>query len=83
MFRPDDIAADLPAPRDDEPESLRRDIVDELSDHLHCALHRELHVPAQTASGGREAAESDPATAAHRRVLSRFGNPAALARRLW
>jgi hypothetical protein len=84
VFTTDDIAADLPAPRDDEPESLRRDIVDELADHLQCALHRELHVPAPcAASGGREAAESDPATAARRRVLFRFGNPAALARRLW
>ena len=39
---PDDLAAELPPPRDDEPESLRQDIIDELTDHLHCAMQREL-----------------------------------------
>jgi hypothetical protein len=74
------ISAELPAPRDDEPESLRSDIVDELTDHLQCAFNRELH---SQASGGREAADSDPTTAARNRALARFGNPATIARRLW
>lgn len=70
MNRPEDIAGELPAPRDDEPPDLRRDIVDELSDHLHCALGRELH------RGPNEAE-------AKRRVLSRFGDPRRIARKLW
>ena len=32
----------LPPPRDDEPASLRQDIIDELADHLACAYNREL-----------------------------------------
>ena len=96
---PDDLAAELPPPRDDEPESLRQDVVDELADHLHCAMQREL-----LAGSGREPAAgcgpnegngtdsqqahapSSPAESeamAYRRVLARFGNPSALARRLW
>ena len=43
MFGHDVISAELPGPRDDEPASLRQDIVDELRDHLQCAFHRELH----------------------------------------
>ena len=65
-----DVSSDLPAPRDDEPASLRQDIVDELADHLACSLHRELH-------------RTPDAHTAQRNVLNRFGNPAALARRLW
>ena len=38
---PSDFTADLPSPRDDEPESLRADIIDELADHLQCAIRRE------------------------------------------
>ena len=38
-MNPDDLTAALPSPRDDEPASLRQDIVDELSDHLHCACN--------------------------------------------
>src|SRR5262245_22584547 len=60
----------LPAPRDDEPPSLRKDILDELADHLSSAYHREL------------LRGLDP-TAARARVLERFGDPAAMARRLW
>jgi hypothetical protein len=75
MPLPDDIAANLPPPRDDEPASLRRDIVDELADHLACALERERQ---------RDAAVPAVAeTPAWQRVLTRFGNPSALALQLW
>ena len=66
----DTLSALLPPPRDDEPPSLRQDIVDELSDHLACAYHRELLRGADSNS-------------ARQRVLERFGDPAAVARRLW
>jgi hypothetical protein len=69
LFR-DSLSSLLPSPRDDEPASLRQDIVDELSDHLACAYNREL-------------LRGTNADLAHQRVLNRFGNPAALARRLW
>jgi hypothetical protein len=65
-----DLLADLPAPRDDEPPSLRSDIADELLDHLACAYRREI------LKDGDE-------VAAERRVLDRFGDPKKLARRLW
>jgi hypothetical protein len=70
MTWPDDISHDLPARRDDEPATLRHDIVDELADHLQCALNREVHFT------------SDEATA-KQNVLERFGNPARVAYRLW
>jgi hypothetical protein len=76
----DPITADLPAPRDDEPTSLRQDIVDELRDHLECALVRELHNPH---SRGCISADQTTHDAARHRVLTRFGNPASIARRLW
>ncbi|MGE3314895.1 MAG: hypothetical protein AB7O26_07230 [Planctomycetaceae bacterium] len=66
----DDITDSLPEPRDDEPATLRSDIVDELSDHLSCALNRELHFT------------SDEKTAIQK-VLDRFGDPRAIARKLW
>jgi hypothetical protein len=66
----DTLSAGLPAPRDDEPAAVRDDIVDELADHLACAYNREL-------LHGADAAE------ARRRVFERFGDPAAVARRLW
>lgn len=66
----DILTSDLPAPRDDEPESLRDDILDELADHLACAYRREVMRGAD-------------AQTAKERVLQRFGNPPALARRLW
>jgi hypothetical protein len=98
-----DIAADLPAPRDDEPESLRRDIVDELADHLQCALQRELLAGGQAshpqqASPRRQSGDSGSKHTARehlqadawgspdhawQQVLTRFGNPATIARRLW
>src|SRR5271165_7509364 len=66
----DGLSAELPAPRDDEPGGLRDDILDELADHLACAYRRELLRGADAAT-------------AHQRVLDRFGDPAAVARRLW
>ncbi|MEX0717983.1 MAG: hypothetical protein WD066_15420 [Planctomycetaceae bacterium] len=70
MRWPDSLAEGFPAPRDDEPESLRQDIADELADHLDCALRKELH-----ATPDKEQA--------HRKVLERFGDPQTIARRLW
>jgi hypothetical protein len=70
MTWPDDISQDFPALRDDEPATLRHDIVDELSDHLQCAHTRELHLIGD-------------ATKAKQNVLERFGNPARVAYRLW
>jgi len=61
---------DFPPRRDDEPSSLRQDIIDELSDHFACALNRELlkNPDEQLARG---------------RVLEQFGNPVSIARQLW
>jgi hypothetical protein len=64
------LSSELPAPRDDEPAGLRQDILDELADHLACSYNREL------------LRGTDPAEA-RRRAAERFGNPAAVARRLW
>src|ERR687885_180908 len=66
----DALSAELPPPRDDEPNGLRQDILDELADHLACAYNREL-------LRGADAVE------ARRRALQRFGDPAVVARRLW
>lgn len=66
----DDVLAGLPAPRDDEPASLRRDIADELADHLACAYRRELLV-----TGDEQRAQQQ--------VLERFGDPRRIARQLW
>jgi hypothetical protein len=66
----DMLSAELPALRDDEPGNLRDDILDELADHLACAYRREV-------------IRGVDAEAARQRVLERFGDPAALARRLW
>ena len=60
------LSALLPPPRDDEPASLRKDIIDELSDHLVCAYHREL-------------LRGVASNVAHQRVLEQFGDPAAMA----
>lgn len=56
-----------------EPGGLRQDILDEIADHLECAAKREAE------RGG----ESDTEDAAWGRVLERFGNPDAIARKLW
>jgi hypothetical protein len=69
LFR-DSLSSLLPAPRDDEPASLRQDIIDELGDHLANVYRRELLSGADS-------------NLARQRVLDRFGDPAALARRLW
>ncbi len=70
MAGPDDLLAELPAPNPDEPVSLRRDIADELADHLECAVRREsLKTP-------------DPQMVEHR-VIARFGDPKKIARKLW
>jgi hypothetical protein len=66
----DTLSALLPPPRDDEPASLRQDIVDELGDHLACAYNREL-------------LRGVDSSVARQRVIERFGDPAAVARRLW
>jgi hypothetical protein len=66
----DGLSADLPSPRDDEPASLRDDIIDELADHLACIYRREQ-------LRGR-----DPSSA-RLLVLNQFGDPAPVARRLW
>ena len=67
----DEISNRLPPLRDDEPATLRQNIVDEILDHMHVSLRRELLV-----NGGDEAG-------ARQRVLDKFGNPQEIARRLW
>ena len=60
-----------PYPLDDaEADQLRRDIRDELADHLQSALESQRHVT-------RDEAE------ARRAVLARFGDPKTIARQLW
>jgi hypothetical protein len=67
----DQIASALPPePGFEEPAGLRQDILDELTDHLHCAAAREL----------RTAADE---SAAWRAAIERFGDPARIARTLW
>jgi hypothetical protein len=95
-----DLTADLPAPRDDEPASLRNDIVDELRDHLECALRREQLKTESEPWGSAPRSEADSScgrspdratdggadprrSRAFQRVLERFGNPRAVARKLW
>ncbi len=66
----DALEAEMPPPRDDEPPALRREIIDELADHLECSFRHEL------------LRGQDPETA-RARALERFGDPGAIARRLW
>ncbi len=66
----DTVSAELPAPRDDEPAGLRQDILDELADHLACSYNRELLCGARPVE-------------ARTRAIERFGDPAAVACRLW
>src|SRR5687768_1904268 len=66
----DEINSALPGPDDREPPMLRRDIADELSDHLTCAVNRELR-------------RIDDEPTARRAALEKFGDPAAIARRLY
>lgn len=70
MHWPPDTADDLPAPRDDEPPSLRQDIADELADHLQQSFTRELHSTPEEA-------------AAKQNVLDRFGDARRVACQLW
>ncbi len=75
MIPPEDISARLPEPRDDEPPELRRDIADELADHLHCSMTRER----LSDDTGPSRSEEEIIEAA----LERFGDPGQIARRLW
>ena len=61
---------DLPPERDDEPASLRQDILDELTDHFVCALNREL-------------LKNPNEQLARQSVLNQFGDPIKVARQLW
>ncbi|MBI3735497.1 hypothetical protein HY256_03180, partial [Candidatus Sumerlaeota bacterium] len=70
---PDWVKEGLPPLREDEPQDLRQAIADELGDHLACAFESEL---------GRRDGE-DAETEARRAALQRFGDPKAVARRLW
>lgn len=60
----------LPPPRDDEPRSLRQDLMDEVRDHLQSAYLGEL------------LRVTDPVLA-EKNVLARFGDPARVVRQLW
>lgn len=64
------IQAGLPPPLEGESADLRQDIIDELADHLACAMQRE-----------RKCTDDD--AAAQRAVIERFGNPGRIAYRLW
>lgn len=75
MSIPDELSAGLPPPRAGEPEALRQDIADELADHLLCAARSE-HLKART---GAPVSEEAALAAA----IERFGEPTAIARRLW
>jgi len=68
---PDAGADPFPSPRRQEPAGLRRDILDELADHLAFAAEDE------TEKHGLDGQQ------AWARAVARFGNPDALARRLW
>ncbi|MBX3177066.1 MAG: hypothetical protein KF886_06895 [Candidatus Hydrogenedentes bacterium] len=61
----------FPARHPREPGGLRQDILDEIADHLACAAERELE-------RGNDDEES-----VRRRVLEQFGDPDAIARKLW
>jgi putative hemolysin len=65
-----ELSARLPPARDDEPPSLRQDIIDELADHLACAKRREMLTTNDEAR-------------AEQRVLDKFGDPREVARKLW
>ena len=67
----DEAEQGLPPQRHHEPAELRRDILDELHDHLAMAADRESE------SGAKDEQEI------RRRVLNEFGDPIAIARELW
>ncbi|MEN6625428.1 MAG: permease prefix domain 1-containing protein [Candidatus Sumerlaeia bacterium] len=60
----------MPGPHEREPRSLRRDIEDELADHLACSIERER---------ARGLGDAQARAAA----IERFGNPGRIARKLW
>ncbi|QDT44347.1 hypothetical protein Pan241w_44560 [Gimesia alba] len=70
MAWPEISIDDFPSKRDDEPSSLRQDIIDELTDHFACALNREL-------------LKNPDELTAKQRVLNQFGDPIKIARQLW
>lgn len=70
MAWPEVSIEDFPPQRDDEPASLRQDILDELTDHFACALNREL-------------LKNSNEQLARQRVLNQFGDPIKVARQLW
>ncbi|WP_339727233.1 hypothetical protein [uncultured Gimesia sp.] len=70
MAWPEISIEDFPPQRDDEPSSLRQDIIDELSDHFACALNREL-------------LKNLDAQIAKQRVINQFGDPIKIACQLW
>ncbi len=70
MSWPEISVDDFPPRRDDEPSSLRQDILDELSDHFACALNREL-------------LKNPDEQIAKQRVINQFGDPIKIAYQLW
>jgi len=61
----------FPSPHRAEPENLRQNIIDELADHLALAAEDEVVKHGRTHEG------------AWQRAIERFGNPDAVARKLW
>ncbi|QDT96184.1 DUF1700 domain-containing protein [Gimesia aquarii] len=70
MVWPEVSIEDFPPRRDDEPASLRQDILDELTDHFVCAFNREL-------------LKNSDERLAQKRVIKKFGDPVKIARQLW
>lgn len=70
MGWPEISIEDFPPKRDDEPASLRQDIIDELTDHFACAFNREL-------------LKNPDEQLARQRVIIEFGDPVKIARQLW
>ena len=70
LWDKNEIAESLPPVHRVEPPSLRAEILDELADHLACAMQRELR-------------RTPDVKAARKAVIARFGNPASVARALW
>ncbi|QDU07890.1 hypothetical protein [Gimesia aquarii] len=70
MAWPEISLEDFPPKRDDEPSSLRQDILDELTDHFSCALNREL-------------LKNSDERLAQERVIKQFGDPVKIAHQLW
>ncbi|MEZ6055693.1 MAG: hypothetical protein R3C01_03220 [Planctomycetaceae bacterium] len=87
MFPPEEMSADLPAPHEEEPKSLRADILDELADHLQMATQRELLRSGDTSFVALDEKSGDLGDSRvkeiRRRVLYQFGNPGRIARQLW